>query len=282
MDDHAFARRPLVINWAPILEAYADHAFESLTEAFDQVDADSDSPPAYAGPLAVEPLVILWSAVQHLDAIALLLARRRFPRELSVLVLLRSVLEAGARAWWLLDARLDPSARLARALVDHAYGTQEQVKTLSAGGREVDVETALAPIIALAEEAGLSLGWTPTPLGKRLTHVGGQARPKITRLLNSVFEEATPRFGQLIYSVPSGVAHAVPVHLDLGATIEEWNRPADEVHVEQQIMLALGVLSRAMIDLTVVYRTERRPWMEWESLMDEERVPAAPEPDQAV
>jgi hypothetical protein len=95
--------------------------------------------------------VLLASSFDHLLGLEDLLAADRTvyaPRSVT-----RSVVDAAARAWWLLDPSIDERVRIARLLTERLASDREYQKAATAAGRLTEATTAEADMQAVVELA---------------------------------------------------------------------------------------------------------------------------------
>jgi hypothetical protein len=136
----------------------------------------------------------LLAAEQHLVALALILGKTDLTW--PVVTLLRSILEASARAWWLLDPALQPLERVGRAMSEELYSCNESAKLPSSLRPNLD----LGVFERSAVSAGLAwLPGNPPSVGAR--------RPSSTNLTSTFVNAIGGREGEVRYRWSSGVVH---------------------------------------------------------------------------
>jgi hypothetical protein len=155
----------------------------------------------------------LASAEDHLMTIAVILGSGWWPMY-SWYALVRSWLEASARACWLLDPHLTPRQRQSRGFTEHLVKLQGDLKF----ARPQTKASILQKIRALRGDASCQrLQETfgrPLQKGAPKPLVGfGISRPGPSTLVQKWFPEVTPgggAVGEFLYHVVSGPAHSEP------------------------------------------------------------------------
>ena len=121
-------------------------------------------------------------------------------------VLTRSLVEASARAWWLLDAAISPRERVARAAVERLFSLNEveKVERAAERGPEEHYERSMKLRVQLAQ-LGLA-----EDLDKRGHLIGyeGVRRVESTRLGTAFLTSLGLRSGELVYRTLSGISHS--------------------------------------------------------------------------
>jgi hypothetical protein len=151
-------------------------------------------------------ILLLASASDHLRAIADLLGHRHgfFPN----FSLARAVLEAAARAWYLLDPEIDCDERLRRYLNERLVSLQEQVWLLTNIGDATDDKRAEITEILLTAELH---GYPVRRSSGRPSSIGLQRRPTTAALIHELIPDPTGTMaGKALYQVMSAVVHAAP------------------------------------------------------------------------
>jgi hypothetical protein len=159
--------------------------------------------------LATARLRVL-AVVEHLAAIADLIDAVP-PREWSMQVIARSVVEVAARAWWLLDPAVElrtsderAHRRVERSFVDRlhsAYQAERLAAELQLVGGVGAIHPSFAKVAARASALGLAVGtdrWRPS--------VGSQVWPGAGRLVAALCERDLV-LGRGVYPLYSAVTH---------------------------------------------------------------------------
>ena len=121
-------------------------------------------------------------------------------------VLTRSLVEASARAWWLLEPTIDPRERVARAAVERLFSLNEVEKVERAADRgpEEHFERSMNLRVQLAQ---LGLAEDFDKKGHLIGYEGVR-RIESTRLVTAFLTSLGLRNGELVYRTLSGVSHS--------------------------------------------------------------------------
>lgn len=154
----------------------------------------------------------LHAAGEYFSSTGLLLQLRE-PIVFSDKVLVRSGIEAAARAAWLLDPLIDGRTRAARGINERLYGLGE-VKDFASGEELVKQQARRALILANAKKAGYL---TQTPK-RDPWHVGTEKRPSSTAVMGWLLNANEPNrsrmgLGTAMQKYLSLFVHSTPMGL---------------------------------------------------------------------
>lgn len=146
------------------------------------------------------------TVLTHIRALALLYVEP-LPAMVQTTVA-RSVMEAGATAWWILEPGIGPRCRVSRV-------TSERLRSAREAGKAItNLQGSVSP--ADYSETEQQVRAYATALGLTVAEgdprVDGQVRPNSTDLISSLFETETAlnrNQARLVYPVYSGVAHGL-------------------------------------------------------------------------
>jgi hypothetical protein len=231
-----------------------------------------DSPTKDALPGAA---IVLGAARDHLVGLECLLAA-----ESSVyapITVGRALLEASARAWWLLDPSIDARERLARTLTDRLANIREQAKIARAiaerGGQTKDLETLdrinarLDHVAAIARRHGLRV--FDDDKGRPVAV--GASRLSSTILVGRLLagHSGDTVFGEVAWRAWSGTTHSTGHGLTAVLAVEPDPAGKHELiahpritlgDVESTVAIAAMAFGEAFNREVELYGWERRDW----------------------
>jgi hypothetical protein len=142
--------------------------------------------------------------LQHLDALSMLFEGDP-PPAYTIGLVARSIVEVGARAWWITDPDVTEDVRVARGFVEKLASLRDVDRSsndtdgrisLSAVGLSHDAEALIAHISSLGITVDAKRG-----------SVGGQIRPSATKLVGQFLEDDMPESCRAIYPLLSANVH---------------------------------------------------------------------------
>ena len=122
------------------------------------------------------------TALTHVRALALLYAD--MPPAMAPVTVARSVIEAGATAWWIMESGIGPRRRVARVTSERLRSAREAAKAiihLDAPGDTGDYSETEEQVRNYADALGLAAA-------EGDPRIDGQVRPNSTDLISSLFE----------------------------------------------------------------------------------------------
>jgi ribonuclease HI len=142
----------------------------------------------------------LFGAEDHLDALTRIL-KDPTPR-VATATLVRGVLEASGRAWWLLDPGIGARLRVARSMTERLFNLGERMKIEADIGKQtIEAERRIEKIVSSARHKGFRvLPGKPEAIEER--------RPGNTELSAMLLSGSEEKFGRVAYRYLSAVAHA--------------------------------------------------------------------------
>ncbi len=148
----------------------------------------------------------IFAILQHLDALSILFESDP-PPAYAIGLVARSVVEIGARAWWVAEPGVTMEVRVARGFVEKLASLRDMDRTSD------DTNGRVAPaVVGLSYDATAliadvhALG-IPLEANGRRDVVGGQLRPSATRLIGQFLERDMPESCRSVYPLLSANAH---------------------------------------------------------------------------
>jgi hypothetical protein len=211
----------------------------------------------------------LVAMADHLVSLSHLLPTRSEDGTLTPLVIARSVIETGARAWWVVDPNLAAQQRVARGCAEQLYSAYQAERLASAMTLPEGVAGISPELIRLRNrvaDLGFSLGNDPDR-----PQVGSEQRPRPTKLVADFLDDTMYRqYRSGVYPLYSAVAHGTQFGLlrayrDEGARAEGervYRRAVDQrdldaaaglsmaafIAVLRRVVLVMG-WGRVLVDL---------------------------------
>lgn len=148
----------------------------------------------------------VFAMLQHLDALSVLFESDP-PPAYAIGLVARSVVEVGARAWWIAEPNVTMEVRVARGFVeklaslrdvDRASDDTDGRVTPSAVGLSYDAEALIADVGSLG---------IPVETNRGRDVIGGQVRPSATKLVGQFLERDMPESCRAVYPLLSANAH---------------------------------------------------------------------------
>jgi len=228
--------------------------------ASDELDALNN---ALAGDWSSEPVALTYgmaehhirSAQDHLAGMAILLATSSV--EDAIMTTARGVVEASARAAWLLDAQIDVRQRVGRCMTERLAAIDQEDRLNRRIGRTTDAPDRRDAIERSARRHGFSIQTDR----RRRSYVGSDEFPGPTRAIELLFASGGPDVGPMIYGDLSAVAHS-----ELAAYIERLPLllPGESLGtgmpVEIGVASALSAYERAVRTFLQSYGWSTAPW----------------------
>jgi hypothetical protein len=200
--------------------------------------------------------VSLFAAMQHIDAIALMLEANN-PPPYAISVQARSALEISGRAWWLADPNLDFNGRTKRALIERLASAIEVDRLETSGKLEAGQLGAPPTVGAMLTEIH-ELRYICNSRKPPVT-IEDQRRPSATELIADFLKPELERGHQAIYRLLSAVAHGTLWGLMIFFTVEpdEMKRTKGTYRVTQNwldgpactVAVALGETLKRIVRL---------------------------------
>jgi hypothetical protein len=148
----------------------------------------------------------VFAILQHLDALSVLFESDP-PPAYAIGLVARSVVEVGARAWWIVEPDVTAEVRVARGFVEKLASLRDVDRT------SIDTDGRVTPAaVGLSYDAGAliadvrALGM-PTERNRRRDTIGGQFRPSATKLVGQFLERDMPESCRAVYPLLSANAH---------------------------------------------------------------------------
>ena len=147
----------------------------------------------------------IFAILQHLDALSVLF-ESDLPPVYAIGLVTRSVVEIGARAWWIAEPGVTMEVRVARGFVERLASLRDIDRTsddtsdvtLAVLGLSYDAQALIADVQALG---------IPLETNGRRDVIGGQFRPSATKLTGQFLERDMPESCRSLYPLLSANAH---------------------------------------------------------------------------
>lgn len=212
------------------------------------------------------------TVLTHVRALALLYVE--IPPAMATATVARSIMEAGATAWWIMESGIGPRRRVARVTSERLRSAREAAKAiihLEGPVNPGDYSETEEQVRDYAARLGLMAA-------EGDPRIDGQVRPNSTDLISSLFETESALNGsqaRLVYPVYSGVAHG------LLYGIMQFLRPTEiagevrltwqtDPHITDAVAsYTLAVMIAAMDRVLAVLGWDTTPWDRWKSTLSE-------------
>ncbi len=212
------------------------------------------------------------SALTHVRALALLY--EDIPPAMAPATVARSIMEAGATAWWIMESGIGPRRRVARVTSERLRSAREAAKAIIHLEGPVDpgdYSETQEQVRNYANRLGLEAA-------EGDPRVERQARPNSTDLISSLFETESPlnrSQARLVYPVYSGVAHGLlygimqflrPTEI-AGEVRLTWQ--ADPQITDAMVSYPLTVVIAGLDRVLTVMGWDTTNWDRWKSTLSE-------------
>src|SRR5258708_31327412 len=212
------------------------------------------------------------SALTHVRALALLY--EDIPPAMAPATVARSIMEAGATAWWIMESGIGPRRRVARVTSERLRSAREAAKAIIHLEGPVDpgdYSETQEQVRNYANRLGLEAA-------EGDPRVERQARPNSTDLISSLFETESPlnrSQARLVYPVYSGVAHGLlygimqflrPTEI-AGEARLTWQ--ADPQITDRMYASPLTVVMAGLDRVLTVMGWDTTNWDRWKSTLSE-------------
>jgi hypothetical protein len=210
------------------------------------------------------------TVLTHVRALALLYVDS--PPAMAPTTVARSVMEAGATAWWIMEPGIGPRCRVARVTSERLRSAREAAKAISQLPESVD-PADYSETEQQVRDYATALGLAAMQGDPR---IDGQVRPNSTDLISSLFETDTAlnrNQARMVYPVYSGVAHALlygvmqflrPTVINGEARLI-WN--TDPHIIDAVVSYTLAVVIAAMDRVLAVMGWDAASWNTWKSTL---------------
>jgi hypothetical protein len=162
----------------------------------------------------------VFAILQHLDALSVLFESDP-PPAYAIGLVARSVVEVGARAWWIMEPDVTAEVRVARGFIEKLASLRDVDRTsvdtdgrvtLATVGLSYDADALIADVRALG---------IPAETKRRRDTIRGQFRPSATKLVGQFLERDMPESCRSVYPLLSANAHgtlwAITLHFTADA-----------------------------------------------------------------
>jgi hypothetical protein len=255
-----------VMAYARMAENYRGQFYPSMrpepgSRAAKEIEEDG----SLAGPWSDGPLSLAYGAAElHLGAaqdqligLGMLL---QGPVENALMTLARGVVEACARAAWLLDPSLDARSRVARCMTERLHGRAHEAALSAKIGRELGSEGPIAAITASAEQHGIGVSRD----GRGGRYLGEEPYPGQTKAVEMLFASYGDNFGVRAYADLSAVAHSsLPAFAFRKPAIVSGDVPPQQKEdppVERAVIVALVAVDEAVSRYLTLFGWNPTPW----------------------